>query len=198
MLKKMANKKTVVIAGCGALGSHLVQFIRNEEIKIKIIDYQEVERKNILSQFHSSKFVGKSKIQSLQQTMHFLFGIKLDGVPHKISDNNIEILLKDSDLVIDCLDNGAARKLIQNFVRRNKIECLHGALSANGDFGQVIWDENFIIDVESSVGGATCENGEHLAFIAIVSAFLAKAIHQFLYDGKKIGFQVNPSGSFKT
>jgi len=74
---------------------------------------------------------------------------------------------------------------------------VHGALAADGTFGQVIWDEQFVIDDESGAGAATCENGEHLPFIAMTSAYLAQAIQLFLKSGKKIGFQVHPTGAIR-
>lgn len=186
--------KRVIIAGVGALGSHLVQFIRNEDINIVVVDMDRVEQKNVLSQFHGKASVGKNKAQSMQQTMKFLYGLKLEGLPRKIQDNNVEVLLKGSDLVVDCLDNLEARALIQNYVRDNGIPCLHGALAADGAFGRVIWDEQFVIDPEAVEGGATCEDGEHLAFIGVVSCYLARSIHEFLNNDKRFGYQINPTG----
>ena len=184
----------VLIAGVGALGSHLIQFIRNDDIKIVAIDFDFVEQKNVLSQFHGKASIRKNKVQSIQQTMKFLYGLKIDGVPRKIQENNIDVLLKGSDLVIDCLDNLEARVLIQNYVRDNDIPCLHGALAADGAFGRVIWDKQFVIDSEGQKGGATCENGEHLAFIGIVSAYMAQSVHEFLNNDKRFGYQINPTG----
>lgn len=190
--------KLVTIAGVGALGSHTVQLIRNEEVKIKCIDFDHVERKNVLSQFHGKAAVGKNKAQALKQSINFLFGTKVEAVPHKITKDNVEQLLGESNLVIDCLDNAKSRKLIQDFVRKEHIPCVHGALAADGLFGQVIWDENFTIDLEPGNGTPTCEDGEHLAFIAIVSSYLSQAVHMFLSNTKKMGFQVNPNGAIRT
>ena len=63
----------IVIVGVGALGSHLVQFMRNEKIEIKIIDFDRVEQKNVMSQFHGKPGVGKSKVDALKQAMDFFF-----------------------------------------------------------------------------------------------------------------------------
>lgn len=60
----MANM--IVIVGVGALGSHLVQFIRNEQVDIRIIDFDRVEQKNVMSQFHGKPGVGKSKVAALE------------------------------------------------------------------------------------------------------------------------------------
>jgi hypothetical protein len=50
------------------------------------------------------------------------------------------------------------------------------------------------VDDEDKEGGATCENGEFLPFIAITSAYLARAAQIYLQKGEKVGFSISPSG----
>jgi predicted ThiF/HesA family dinucleotide-utilizing enzyme len=189
--------KHVTIVGVGALGSHVSLFLRNEA-DLKIVDHDRVEQRNVLAQFHGKPSVGKNKVQALQQAMQFMFGLKLAGVPHKLTADNVGELLSGADLIIDCLDNAQARLLVQGFARKNKVPCLHGALAADGTFGRVVWTENFVIDSENVQGAPTCEGGEHLPFIGTVSALLAKAAQEFVTKGKKIGFEVHPGGVTRT
>jgi len=186
----------ITIVGCGALGSHLVQFLRNEKATFKVVDFDRVEQRNVLSQFHSKPNVGKLKVESLKQAMQFLYGVKIETNSNKLVQDNVDKLLGGSDLVIDCLDNGAARRLVQGFVRKHGIPCLHGALAPDGGFGRCIWDESFVIDDESGAGAATCEDGAFLPFIALVSAYLARAAQVFLATGKRNGYSVSPAGAF--
>lgn len=185
--------KSVTIVGVGALGSHLALLLRNEG-EIKVIDFDRVEAKNILSQFHGRPGVGKNKVQSLQQSMLMMFGLKVLGIPHKLTADNDTQILSGSDLIVDCLDNGDSRRVVQSYVRRTGTACLHGALAADGQFGQSIWDEDFKID-DGRTGAPTCEDGRHLPFIATVAAFMARSAQVFLHTGKKVGFQINPFGS---
>jgi len=185
----------IVIVGVGALGSHLVQFIRNEKVDIRIVDFDRVEQKNVMSQFHGRPGVGKSKVSALQQMMDFLFKRGLQVVGHKLVANNIDALMKDATLVVDCLDNGAARKLVQDYVRTHDLPCLHGALAPNGEFGRSIWDEEFVIDSEAGAGAATCEDGEFLPFIALTAAYMARSVQIFLRQRRKAGFSISPAGS---
>jgi molybdopterin-synthase adenylyltransferase len=187
--------KYLTIVGVGALGSHVVQFLRSADLWIKVIDFDRVEQKNTSSQFHGKPSVGKSKVQALQQTVNLLWGLKIDGVPHKLTSENDVQLLRKADLIIDALDNGEARRIVQGFARRTKTACLHGALAANGEFGRVVWDEDFKIDDEAGAGAATCEDGEHLPFVALVSAYLARAAQVYIKSGKKIGFSVHSGGA---
>jgi molybdopterin/thiamine biosynthesis adenylyltransferase len=188
----------ITIIGVGALGSHLVQAIRNEKVDIKVIDFDRVEMKNIASQFHFSKSVGKKKTDALKQAMQFCYGRKIETVGNKLTADNVDQLLAGADLLVDCLDNGEARRLVQGYARANDIPCLHGALAAGGSFGRVIWDEHFVIDDVSTAGVATCEDGEFLPFIQLVSTYLAMAIQRFVKDGRKGGFSIAPTGVEKT
>ena len=184
----------IVVVGVGALGSHLVQFIRNEKVDIKVIDFDRVEQKNVMSQFHGKPGVGKAKVEALKQTMDFLFKRPIAVVGNKLVAENIDVLMKGATLVVDCLDNGASRKLVQNYVRKHSLPCLHGALAPGGEFGRSIWDAQFVIDSEIGAGAATCEDGEFLPFIALTAAYMARSVQLFLKDGKKVGFSISPVG----
>ena len=186
----------IVVVGVGALGSHLVQFIRNEKVDIRVIDFDRVEQKNVMSQFHGKPGVGKSKVEALKQTMDFLFKRQLAVVGHKLVAENVDALMKGATLVVDCLDNGASRRLVQDYVRSHALPCLHGALAPGGGFGRSVWDSDFVIDSEVGAGAATCEDGEFLPFIALTAAYMARSIQLFLKDGKKIGFSISPVNAF--
>jgi hypothetical protein len=190
----MASKK-VVIVGVGALGSHVAQFLRNDA-ELKVIDFDRVEQKNILAQFFSKPSVGKNKAQSLKDMFAFLYGIKVEAVGHRLTVDNATLLLDDADVVINCVDNIETRQLIKHHTERlwPIRPCLHGAVDAVGSFGRVCWDQHFIPDAETP-GAATCQDGEHLPFIAMVSAVMAKAVQQFLKTGEQYGYSVLPGGT---
>ena len=189
--------KTITIIGVGALGSHAVLLLRNLDVKLRVIDFDRVDQKNVMSQFHSKPSVGKSKVLGLSQTMKFLFGTKLDVIPHKLTSDNAKELLdnRKTNLIVDCLDNAEARHIVQRTVRSTQLPCLHGALAADGSFGRIVWDEDFVIDAESGEGEATCEDGQHLPFIAMTAAYLARAVQELIENNRKIGFSVHPGGA---
>ena len=191
--------KKITVVGVGALGSHFVQFLRSEDVEFKLIDFDRVEQKNTLSQFHGKPSVGKLKVQGLQSTLQFLWGMKTNVNTNKLTIENVSQLLKDSDLIVDCLDNAEARRIIQNYVRGLDVDgdltpCLHGAVDGEGSFGRVVWDEGFVIDSGSAPGTPTCEDGENLPFIASVAAYMARSAQAFLRKGVKHGFQISPGG----
>jgi molybdopterin/thiamine biosynthesis adenylyltransferase len=183
----------ITIIGIGALGSHLVQALRNEEATIKVIDFDRVEMKNVASQFHFKNGVGKKKVDALKAAMQFCFGRKIEIVGNKLTADNVNQLLGDADILVDCLDNGEARRLVQGFARAKNVPCVHGALAADGGFGRAIWDEDFAID-DGDGAAPTCEDGEFLPFIEITASYLAYAVQRFIKDGRKRGFQISPAG----
>lgn len=186
--------KKVVIVGVGALGSHLVQFVRSvPDIELTVVDFDRVEQKNTLSQFHAKNTIRKNKTTGLASMMKLFWGVKLNTFAAKLTADNVEQILHDADLVVDCLDNAEARKITQTYCREHNIELLHGGLAADGQFGIVEWDETFTID-DAAEGAATCEDGQHLPFIAMTSAVLAKAVQSWLQDGKKMSFSIFPTG----
>lgn len=181
------------IVGLGALGSHVAQALRNLKGGLKLVDCDCVEQKNTLAQFHSNMSLRRNKAQAMQQAMLGLWGIKIDVVPHKLNDDNAKQLLGGAGLVIDCTDNLAARECMMKFCKAEDIPLLHGAMSADGSFAQVIWTEWFKPDAESG-NGATCEDGENLPFHMLAGSLIAQAAKTFLVKGRKTNFQVSPGG----
>ncbi len=75
---------------------------------------------------------------------------------------------------------------------------MHAAVSADGTFGLVRWDERFTPDEESSPGEATCEGGEHLPLIGLVANALARVIQDYVKDGTTHDAMVSLSGVVTT
>ena len=184
----------IVVVGVGAIGSHLILFSRNIDANFTVIDFDKIETKNTLSQFHTRMSVRKNKAKALSQTMSALYGKNIAAISNKLTDDNVDVLLGKADLVVDCLDNGDSRRVIQGYVRSRGIACLHGGLAPEGQFGRVIWDDHFVIDNESGENQPTCEDGEHLPFIVRVSSCMAESIKQYVKNNKRFNYQITPSG----
>ena len=141
-------KPPIVIVGVGALGSHLGLLLRNWACPvglypIRVCDFDRVEKKNVMSQFHTTMGVGRNKAQAFQQALQGMFGVRVEAIPHRLTSDNAEALLGGAALVIDCTDNAEARRVIQGFVKPMGIPCLHGCLGAEGTIGRVVWTEQF-------------------------------------------------------
>jgi len=183
----------ITIIGAGALGSHVALFLRNVG-ELEVVDFDRVEQKNILAQFHSKMGLRKNKALALSQSMQGLFGVKVRTVPHRLTKDNWSQILKDADLILDCTDNIAARNLIHEWWDEYAVPVLHGALSADGTFARIVWAEDFTADAEGEDGEATCIDGEHLPFFAMAASLMAGQAQFFLKTGKKMSFQLSPTG----
>jgi len=188
--------KKIVIVGVGALGSHLALFARNLG-DLKVCDFDKIESKNVLSQFHTAMGKGQNKAQAIQRAFQGLFGIKLEANTNRVTKDNASVILGTPDVIIDCTDNLEARNAIAAHVRSHGIPCLHGALAADGAFARIVWDEHFTGDAEGVPGQATCEDGENLPFHGLVAAQMAVVIQRFLRNGYKQSFQMSHAGAIR-
>lgn len=184
------------LLGAGALGSHVAPLVRNvSDLQLKIVDFDKVEAKNTLSQWYGAAGVSRNKASALLlQLKAFWPSMNVQAAPVKLTADNVEVLLGGADLVVDCFDNAASRLLVQSYVRKRALPCLHGAVSADGAYGVSAWDEVFVVDAEGAPGAATCEGGEHLPFIAQVSAAIAASVTRFAKTGAKDSFRIWPNG----
>jgi thioredoxin reductase len=177
----------ITIVGLGAIGSHAAVALRNHSLRL--VDFDKVEHKNVLSQNHFKLTTGQTKARSLDALLR-QFGNVPKAFPVKLEESNVAKMLTEQDLVLDCTDNIAARTLIQAYCVRNKIPCLHGGMSADGTFGVVMWTEHFIPDKESGTG-ATCEDGENVAFHTQLGATIAYAANRFLKTGDMLNYYLS-------
>lgn len=184
----------IVICGVGALGSAVAVACRNLDGLLRLVDFDRVESKNLKSQAFVKQSVGKNKAQALKLQLQNFYGVKVEARGVRLVSSNIRELLGDADLVVDCFDNAASRQLTCDFVREQGTPCVHGALSADGTYGMVRWDASFTPDAEDAAGQPTCENGDHLPFIGIVSSVLARTVSEFAQDGSRLNAMVSLSG----
>src|SRR6266496_3273897 len=175
----------IVFGGAGALGSTAVLFSRNLEAEIAIVDFDRVESKNLFAQVFTRQAIGKNKAEALKLQLRSFFGKSIEAFGVRLVEENIEPLCKSADLLVDAFDNAKSRRLLSSFARAFEKPLVHVAMSADGAFGIVRWDERFAADEESVEGQATCEGGDHLPFIGVLGATLARVIQDFVNGGVK-------------
>lgn len=124
--------------------------------------------------------VGKNKADALKLQLASFWGVKAESFGVRLDDHNVAALCGSADLVVDAFDNAKSRNVLSSWARGAGKPLLHAALSADGTFGLVRWDERFMADEESAPGAATCEGGEHLPLIALLGSTVARSIQDFL------------------
>ncbi|MDF1813056.1 MAG: ThiF family adenylyltransferase [Verrucomicrobiales bacterium] len=188
----------ILICGAGALGSHFAYLARDlgADLELSVIDFDRVETKNLASQWFVKQMVGKNKATALKMQWQNFYGLRLKDYTVRLTGENVATILGDQDLVIDCFDNAESRQLIQGFVRENGIACLHGGLAADGEYGVVRWDSDFVIDSEDVPGQATCEGGGFLPVILAVSGALTAAVLNYQKDNShRENWNLTPRGA---
>lgn len=184
----------IVFCGVGALGSNAVVACRNLGAQLVLVDFDRVESKNCLSQAFVKPSVGKNKAEALKLQLSNFWGVKAESFGVRIGEDNVATLCGAADLVVDAFDNAKSRRILSTYARSAGKALVHAAVSADGTFGLVRWDERFTPDEEDSAGQATCEGGEHLPLIALVSATLARSIQDFVAKGTRRDAMVALSG----
>lgn len=173
----------IVFCGVGALGSTAALFCRNLEATLVFIDFDRVESKNLLAQVYVKQSVGKNKAEALKAQFLNFHGVKVEAFGVRLTADNVDTLCKDSGLLVDCFDNLASRQLVSTWARANQRPLLHAAVSGDGTFGLVRWDERFAPDPEDREGQATCEGGEHLPLLGLLGATIARTVQDFMKAG---------------
>ena len=184
----------IVFCGVGALGSNAVVACRNLGVTMVLVDFDRVESKNCLSQAFVKQSVGKNKAESLKLQLANFWGVKAEAFGVRVTEENVATLCGNADLVVDAFDNAKSRRLLSTWARSAAKPLVHAAVSADGTFGLVRWEERFAADEEGAPGQATCEGGEHLPLIALVSATLARTIQTFVENGTKNDSMISLSG----
>lgn len=182
----------IIIVGVGALGSNVALALRSRAEELVFVDFDRVESKNTLSQFHARSSIGQNKAQALAKAFLGLFDRRATtAISHKLTSDNVEavIIARKPALVVDCTDNFEARDLIQRACLRSQIPALHASVSVDGTFGRVMWAESFVADRERP-GVATCEDGAHLPFYSMLAGVTAQTVKTFLDQKRKDSFHV--------
>ncbi len=173
----------IVFCGVGALGSTSAILCRNLDATLVFIDFDRVESKNLLAQAYVKQSVGKNKAEALKLQLLNFHGVKAESFGVRLTTENVTTLCKDAGLLIDCFDNAASRKLLSDHARASGTPLLHAAVSGDGTFGLVRWDENFVPDAEDVAGQATCEGGEHLPLLGLLCGAIARTVQDFVKAG---------------
>jgi molybdopterin/thiamine biosynthesis adenylyltransferase len=190
--------KKVVVCGVGALGSTAVQYCRNLEAELRLIDFDRVESKNLAAQWFVKQSLGKNKAEAVRLQLANFYGVKAEAMGVRLATTNAAQLLAGGALAVDCFDNADSRLALAEAARGLGVPLVHAALAADGTFGIVRWDERFTPDREDVAGQATCEGGEHLPMIGLVGATLARAVQDFVRSGDRRDYMISLSGVVRT
>ena len=133
------KKAKVAVVGVGGLGSPVAYYLAAAGVgTLLLIDEQTPELSNLNRQIlHWEEDIDKNPkpISAKWKLESFNSDVKVETFVGKLTRDNIEEVLTNVDVIVDCLDNFETRYLLDEFVHKRGIPLVHGAVE--GMFGQV-------------------------------------------------------------
>ena len=128
--KKLKESK-VFIAGAGGLGSYIAINLAIAGVgEITIVDDDHVDISNLNRQIlYSEEDLGKKKVVVAQKKLHLMNSdTKINPIDEKITGENIHDLAKNSEIIVDALDNFETRYILNSCSLDMNIPLVHGAI----------------------------------------------------------------------
>ncbi len=132
------RSSTVFIAGAGGLGSPVAIYLTAAGIgQIRICDFGKPELSNLNRQIlHAESDIEKNKALSARETL-FNINPHVNVVPLtvKLTENTVDELVGESDIILDCLDNFDTRHILNQYAVQKKLPMVHAGI--HGLSGQI-------------------------------------------------------------
>jgi len=137
---------TVAIVGVGGLGSPVCMYLAAAGIgQLIIVDDQTVEASNLNRQIlHWQEDARTSRLKvdsAADKLMAMNPDLKVRKHLERIASDNIQLLLDDADILVDCTDNFETRMIMNDYAIRANKPFVHGAVeSLHGQITTVLAD----------------------------------------------------------
>jgi adenylyltransferase/sulfurtransferase len=121
----------VFVAGAGGLGSPTSMYLAVAGVgRIAICDSDSPELSNLNRQIlHNDSRIGVNKAESGKRTLDELNpAIEIEAVAARIEEHNVDELVGDADLIVDCMDNFPTRYLLNDCAIRKGIPFVHASV----------------------------------------------------------------------
>ncbi len=116
VLMQQLQQCPVVVCGAGALGANITENLARSGFgKIKVIDFDRIEERNLSAQPYYRSDVGAFKAKILANQLYRAIGLKLDIETKMLTSANVEQILQGSALVIETFDNSVARQAVKDY-----------------------------------------------------------------------------------
>lgn len=143
-------KSDIVIVGCGGTGSHYIKelgrylygnrCLRNDEIRIVLVDGDLVENKNLVRQAFLPQDIGYNKAQVMAEMLSQAYGLSVDYYDGYIDcEKDIEKLVRNDSLVflVGCVDNHQCRQSMHGFYM-NREHCIYMDSANEYQSGEIV------------------------------------------------------------
>lgn len=147
-------KKIITVVGCGFIGSHVADEIAklcfSQElfpVKFRFIDFDTWEERNAANQNVSGNEARKEEFKAItcmRMAESYHNDITAEAITEKLTAENAAELLKDSTLIIDCVDNVPTRQLLWAYGKQGTVgPVMHVGISRKGE-GMINWSSTVL------------------------------------------------------
>jgi len=129
--QKRLKSTRVLVAGAGGLGCPAALNLALAGVgHISICDFDTVEISNLNRQFlHTENRIGLSKALSAQKALLSINSeIMVEAISEKITEQNVDDIVRDAQVIVDCLDNFPTRYALNACAVRKGVPMIHGAI----------------------------------------------------------------------
>lgn len=177
----------VTLCGAGALGANLAENLaRSGFSKLKVIDCDRIEERNLSTQPYYRSDVGAFKAKILANNLYRAIGTKVEAETKELTTTNVNLLLANSGLIVDAFDNSTSRQAVKDYANRTGIPCLHAGLAA--DYAEVIWND--VYRVPSDVNDDVCDYPLARNLVMLTVAVACEAIVAFIATNEQRNFTI--------
>lgn len=117
-LQKKFSASTVAVCGLGGLGSNIALSLARAGIgRLILIDFDRVDISNLHRQQYKASQTGRFKTEALCENLNEIAPyIEFQTHTVRITESNIEKLLKDADIICEAFDNAEVKAMLTNTV----------------------------------------------------------------------------------
>lgn len=192
LLLERLEKTPFFIAGCGAVGSNILDNLARQGAKsLSVIDFDRVDGHNVGTQTFGRQHQGQLKTAALKHRLYQDLGVTIKEIPRKLEVDNIDSFLKvdsgSNPIFIDGFDNSEARGLIKDFCMKGNYNCLHVGLYQ--DYAEIVWNEVYKVPGNSNAI-AVCEYPLARNIIVIAISVASEVIMKYLESGEKKSYTI--------
>lgn len=179
----------ITLCGAGTLGANLAETLaRMGFTRLRLIDRDKVEMRNLSVQPYSRAEVGAPKARALANNLYRAVQAKVEPLVTELTADNAPSLLHESALVVDAFDNHLARAAVSETSKAGGLACLHIGFSADGLYGSGIWEPDYPVPAETT--GDPCDYPLTRPFALALVGLAARAVNDYFRLGLSHTFEL--------
>ncbi|WER46328.1 molybdopterin-synthase adenylyltransferase MoeB [Cupriavidus sp. WKF15] len=127
--ERLLGARALVI-GAGGLGAAALPYLASAGVgRISVVDNDHVDLTNLQRQIiHTTENVGRLKVESAREGMLRINpGVQVEVIAARVGDAELDQLVAQADVVLDCCDNFATRQAVNRACVRHRVPLVSGA-----------------------------------------------------------------------